>query len=141
MNVDFVSYTPDDNGGTIELQMHMGSQQINTAWPKSEDDELVRLFDQMQVRVEQIIFQRTVKGREIEAHLSIGDRPLAVNWVLEEDDSGAEVRFDRLLQDARRSFVRRLESLMSDSASAESVAEAAPSENGRAMAAVDEGIW
>lgn len=142
LNVDAVTFTPDDQGGRIEMQVRSGSQQISSTWPKGEDEEVARLFEQMTVRVEQITVARTASGPEIQAHLTIGERPLAVNWGLEEDDENGREEFDRLLDNASRSFRRQLQLLVGapEEPLEETPAEA-PSKNGRELATVDDGIW
>lgn len=143
LNVDAVTFTPDDQGGRIEMQVRAGSQQLTSTWPKGEDEEVARLFEQMTVRVEQITVARTPSGPEIQAHLTIGERPLAVNWGLEEDDASGQAEFERLLENASKSFRRQLQLLVGapeETVEDEKAAEV-PSKNGRELATVDDGIW
>ena len=66
LQLDAVSFAPHELDGSIQARMHLGSQEIVTTWPKSQDIGIARLVDQLAVRVVDVALARTDAGREIQ---------------------------------------------------------------------------
>lgn len=112
LQLDAVTFAPHELDGNIQARMRLGTQEIVTSWPKSQDLGIARMVDQLAVRVVDVTLARTDAGREIQATLSLADRPVLVSWVVEEDDGELGWVFEKLLKDVGDGFVRQLRALM-----------------------------
>ncbi len=107
--VQQATFVPTATGGEIQATMQMGSQEVTTKWPISDqDDDLGPLLDQLTVKVQKITFAATPNGGEIRADMTLGDRVFVSRWPIEGDDHELKPALDRLLDEISRKCIANL---------------------------------
>ena len=109
VKVQQATFIPTDTGGEIQANMQVGSQEVTTKWPISnQDDDLGPLLDHLMVKVQKITFVSTPNGGEIRADMTLGDRVFVSRWPVEEDDHELKPTLDRLLDEISRKCIANL---------------------------------
>ena len=101
-------FTPTAEGGTIQANMQVGSQEVTTRWPVTNDGDLRPLLDRLMVTVQQVVFASTPSGGEIRAHMRVGDRVFVSRWPIEGEDNELKPVLDRLMDTISRESVQNL---------------------------------
>jgi hypothetical protein len=114
MHVQEATYTPRSDGGEMRATALIGSQDIITHWPVTEEDgDLVPLLARMMPTVQDVTFRSGADGGDITITMAIGERGFVCRFPVGEGDEKFKDSLDRLLGAVGRKLADTLQASLS----------------------------
>jgi hypothetical protein len=114
MHVQEATYTPRSDGGEMRATAQVGSQDLITHWPVTEEDDVTPLLAQMMPTVQDVTFRSGTDGGEVTITMAIAGRGFVCRFPVEAGDEELKPALDRLLGEIGRKLAETLQASLSD---------------------------